>query len=172
MLCWSPYEAALFEAAFSLMFFGAFCPSELLCSLHFDTSSRVMMREDIEFQVKKVVLHLSKSKTDQWVRGMSITLSRSTDNSVCLVRLLQAFLQFRGDELLLIHTDGSPLTLSQFHLVFNRGLMMLGLCPTEFGLHSLRIGAASTAAHLGMPNASIQRTGRWRSAAFKSYVCK
>lgn len=122
VLCLSSYEAALFEAILSLMFLGAFHPGDLLCSSHFDTSDRAMMLENVEPQDKKVDLHLRKSKTDQRAKGTFIPLSRSTDNTICPVRLLQAFLQFRGEEagLLLIYADGSPLTLSQFCLVFNR----------------------------------------------------
>ena len=39
-----------------------------------------------------------------------------------------------------------------------------------YSSHSLRIGLATTAAEAGIDDVTIQRLGRWQSAAFNGYV--
>lgn len=45
-----------------------------------------------------------------------------------------------------------------------------GLVPTEFALHSGRIGGATRLAAMGVPEAVIQKEGRWASDSYKTYV--
>lgn len=87
---------------------------------------------------------------------------------------LEAYMQGFGpwDGPLFQHGDGSPLMLYQFCSVFNRALWSLGLPPGDYGLHSFRIGAATTGLPLGMPMEVIRRIGCWWSEAYKLYVHK
>ena len=68
--------------------------------------------------------------------------------------------------------DGSPVSRSFFTqklravLEFNRFNTQVGLYKT----HSFRIGAASDAATRGVPTATIQQMGRWKSDALKNYI--
>lgn len=41
---------------------------------------------------------------------------------------------------------------------------------SQYSSHSLRIGAATTAAEAGLPSWLIQAAGRWRSSAYQHYI--
>ena len=45
-----------------------------------------------------------------------------------------------------------------------------GFDAAKFNTHSLRIGAASTAARAGLPSDTIQKLVRWRSSAYETYT--
>lgn len=60
-----------------------------------------------------------------------------------------------GPGMLFQHQDSSPLTVSQFGAVFCRTLEGMGLYLCKFGLHSFRIGVATAAAQLGLPENTI-----------------
>lgn len=171
-LCSSSEETNLFRAALLTGFFGAYRPSELLASGKQDRSGRALQKHDLTWSDGEVALTLRQSKTDQ--RGFSHTtrLRESQDCPLCPVRALKEYLGASCNEqgYLFQHADGSPLTLFQFRALFRRGLRMIGADPKDFGLHSLRIGAASTAASLGMPAEAIQRIGRWHSSAYRRYI--
>ena len=49
-------------------------------------------------------------------------------------------------------------------------LQWAGLDPTKYKAHSFRIGAATTAADMGMSETHIQLMGRWKSTAFRRYI--
>ncbi|KAM4013529.1 uncharacterized protein ACNLHF_003612 [Anomaloglossus baeobatrachus] len=59
-----------------------------------------------------------------------------------------------------VHEDGSPMTRFQSLSVFRKCLRSLGFSPLEFGTHSFRIGAATEAARLGLPDEVIQRAAK------------
>ena len=46
----------------------------------------------------------------------------------------------------------------------------MGLDPTRYRTHSLRIGGASMLAAAGRPDYEIQKLGRWKSLAFLEYI--
>ena len=48
----------------------------------------------------------------------------------------------------------------------------LGFDPSQFGLHSLRAGGATTAANAGVPDRLFKRHGRWRSETAKDGYVK
>lgn len=173
MLCFDDYEATLFRAAAVTLFFGAFRPGEVLAqsTVQFD---RALAHEDCRHMGEHVLLWLRVSKTDPLGRGTMVRLRSSPDRSLCPVASLQLylFLAPSGPGPLFRHQDGTPLTLSQFRTVFHRAVGCMGLDSRDYGLHSFRIGAATAADQLGLPQEIIQRLGRWRSGAFRYYVRK
>ena len=49
-------------------------------------------------------------------------------------------------------------------------LTRAGVDCSNYNGHSLRIGAATTALAGGIPDATIQTLGRWKSDAYKQYI--
>lgn len=67
--------------------------------------------------------------------------------------------------------SGSPITRHYFQSQLNKCLSATKLQKSLYKTHSFRIGAATEAVtRLGLPDHEIQRLGRWKSDAFKSYI--
>jgi len=51
-----------------------------------------------------------------------------------------------------------------------KALQMIGEDPQQFGGHSFRAGAATTAAQQGIGDATIKLLRRWHSSAYQVYI--
>lgn len=112
------------------------------------------------------------SKTDQTGRGVTLHV-KGTNKRTCPVRALVKFTQVRAfasgsgkNGPLFCHIDGSSLTRYQFSAVLKKALGVIGGDYSRYQSHSFRIGAATTAAAMGLSVDEIKRAGRWRSDAF------
>ncbi|XP_067324630.1 integrase/recombinase xerD homolog [Anolis sagrei] len=163
---------ALKRLSFTTAFFGALRLGEVVANSKSDASNRALQLRDITVQDNALALRIRKSKTDQKGKGVSLFIRGLEPGHLCPVRSLSRFLLTRGSTpgLLFTHRDGSPLTRYQFMAVFRGALQHLGLPWTEFGGHSFRIGAATTAAAGGVPVDIIKSMGRWKSSAYASYI--
>jgi len=65
--------------------------------------------------------------------------------------------------------DGTPLSKSKFVEAVWQGLSAANLPAQQFASHSFRIGAATTAAMVGLQDSAIQTLGRWRSDCYQLY---
>ena len=83
-----------------------------------------------------------------------------------------AYLARRPDTsgLLFIHSNGVPWSRSFLVNSLRIALTDAGIDTSGYSGHSFRIGAASAAAKAGLPDSLIQSLGRWKSAAFLSYI--
>ena len=72
--------------------------------------------------------------------------------------------------LFFVRLDGSPLVRSEFNTLLKRCVEFVDLPVQFFSAHSFRIGAATSAAMLGMSDAMIRNMGRWSSNTFKRYI--
>ncbi|XP_054843758.1 integrase/recombinase xerD homolog [Eublepharis macularius] len=171
-VCWSSFEAQLLHTTFVLAFFGAFRVGELVAGSRRDPSGRALALGDVAPSRRRVAITIRHSKTDQQGRGASVLLRSAREKAICPVRAVWSFLAVRPHSPgpFLIHRDGSPLTRYQFAALLRACLQAAGFPPEEFATHSFRIGAATVASVLGLPPAAIQRLGRWRSSAFRSYI--
>ena len=163
-------------AAFSLGFFGflrageftipsdsAFDPSQHLCPEDISVDSHV--------QPSLLRVHLKQSKTDPFRQGINIFLGRS-NSDLCPVSAILSYLSLRGMDQgpLFRFADGHPLTRDRLVFHLRKVLGEVGIRSNKFAGHSFRIGAATTAAAMGMEDSMIKILGRWESSAYLRYL--
>ena len=118
-----------------------------------------------------VRFHLRRSKTDQFGRGADIVVGR-TGRNLCPVTAVLHYISRSGEHSgpFFLTSQKLPLTKPEFVAEVRKVLETLGLPAESYAGHSFRIGAATTAALVGMEDSSIQLLGRWQSAAFLRYI--
>ena len=117
-----------------------------------------------------LMINIKKSKTDQFKRGLTIVLGK-TNSQICPVAAILTHLHLRGQKNgpIFIFKDGSPLTRDIFSRLVNQTVKNAGW-QGIFSSHSFCVGAASTAASLGVPDYMIRAMGKWNSDAYLTYV--
>ena len=169
------YERVLFWAAYCLGFFAFLRAGEFTCSSRQAYSVGMLSPSDIRVDSLSeptfMAVTLRQSKTDVFGTGVTLYLGRTQD-ILCPVAAVLAYMAIRppGAGPLFIHQDGTPLSRTQLVSKVRETLSNAGLQVGGFSGHSFCIGAASTAAQAGIPDSLIQTLGRWKSAAFLSYL--
>ena len=173
---WSPdscrYTSVMLWAASCLAFFAFLRSGEFTCSSMASFSlAPGDIRVDSHADPQVLEVHLRVSKTDPFGKGSSIFMGR-THADVCPVTAMLGYLALRPSVPgpLFIYEDGSPLSRTRFVRAVRLALQKIGVDASLYGGHSFRIGAATTAAHLGLGDALIQALGRWKSDAYMSYI--
>ena len=165
-----PYEdKVMLWAALLTGFYGFLRVSEYTSDrkTSFDPESTLLF-SDMAFKSDgSVSILIKKSKTDPFRQGVLLRIAKN-GSSLCPVNALQ--------NLALVHPSKSgPLfTFHNGRYLTRRDINQLLVQSTEgrinISSHSLRIGAASTAAALGCPRWLIQAMGRWSSDCFRQYI--
>lgn len=175
-VCINSYEVSLFSAAFSLAFFGFCRVSEVVAQSTKDQSQKAVLLSDLSFAIDQSFIEvvLRTSKTDQQGRGTRISIQAIHNSSLCPVQNMSNFLSVRPFKpgYLFIHADSSLLTKFQFQAVLKKaiGATNAAINTNLYSSHSFRIGAATNAAMQGLSSDQIQVLGRWKSAAYKTYI--
>ena len=162
------YDHALLWSALTMGFYGF-----LRCSKFLARSSRAVSPlkiEDVELSHDRVALRLRHTKTHPTgVVHLSITRS---GHAVCAVDALRHYLQLRGHSSGPLFRTASGSTIMREHFVNSIRLLCgrLGLDTSLYSGHSLRIGAATTAAARGLPDWLIKALGRWQSDCYQVYI--
>ena len=117
------------------------------------------------------MINLRQSKTDVFGAGFTLYVG-ATKDILCPVAAVLAYLALRPSMLgpLFILEDGGPLSRVKLVAAIQQGLAIGGVDVSRFSGHSFRIGAATTATQVGIPDSLIQALGRWKSSAFLSYI--
>ena len=76
----------------------------------------------------------------------------------------------RGDDSFFSHRNQWQLTPDEYRLAIKRVAKHMGLDPSRYSSHSLRIAGASALAAAGKPDWFIKKMGRWKSLAFLQYI--
>lgn len=169
-------DRVLIWAVASLAFFGFFRLGELLLERATSFNSRIHLSwgdvaVDDRHRPSAVKIHLRQSKCDQFGRGIDVVVGR-TDTACCPVAAVVAYIKLRQDHpgAFFLSRDLTPVTKGWFVQQIRTMLVSLGLPQNQYAGHSFRIGAATTAAMVGIEDSTIQALGRWQSAAFLQYI--
>ncbi|KDO19806.1 hypothetical protein SPRG_14668 [Saprolegnia parasitica CBS 223.65] len=133
-----------------------------------------------EDQVHEVHIKLTSSKTDQRRGGVTLRLSRSGSFWLCPIpaiwelRRIAIAAGAKADEPLCttLAPDGTRVAIneSQVKALLRDTARRMDKDPSAYSTHSLRSGGATALFKGGATDLAIQKFGRWRSDAFKSYA--
>ena len=118
-----------------------------------------------------VSIHLRQSENDPF--GECVTIHFGiTGEVICPVTAILAYMARRGvaPGALFLFQDGSPLSKQRLVQCLLQALAPHGLDSPLLTGHSFRIGAATTAAQVGLQDFIIQIPGRWHSSAYQRYI--
>ena len=168
------YDNVMLWAACCLGFFGFLRAGEFTCTGSPPRDPPLSPSDvvvDSRSNPQLITIHLRHSKTDPFGAGCHIYLGR-TNTIPCPVAALLNYLSLRPSSSgpLFLLQDGSKLTRVAFVASLRSALAQTGVDSTHYSGHSFRIGAATAAAQAGYNDSFIQTLGRWKSAAFISYI--
>ena len=140
----------------------------------FDPSSSLMLEDvavDKHDDPSMVRIRLNQSKTDPFRHGVDVFLGR-TRADLCPVSALLAYIAVRPAVCgpLFVFGDGSFLSRDKLVTSVRTTLQQAGMSAQSYTRHSFRIGAATTAAQVGLEDSVIKMLGRWESTAYQLYV--
>ena len=135
--------------------------------------------KNVAFSAGQIEIHLPRSKTDQQGKGHSDIIAE-TGSQFCPVNHIKVFLEkakldiVKDKEAFLIprlfktkrgHTASKTKGISYTTIreLFHENISKMNNANGNFGLHSLRAGGASSAAHHGVSDRLISKQGRWVS---------
>lgn len=118
-----------------------------------------------------ISIHLKKSKCDQFGAGVRVVMGR-TGNALCPVAAILSYIVTRGSSPGIFFQDSSTQAVTKPWFVeqIRNLLATMGFPQDQYAGHSFRIGAATTAALVGVEDSTIQALGRWQSAAYLQYI--
>ena len=174
--CWERdpcrFDAAMLCAASVMCFFGFLRSGEVVVPSDSGYDPAIHLSwgdvrvDDVECpQYLEVVL--KASKTDPFWKGVSVYLGRN-DTTFCPVPAVLDYMVRRGSASGPFFRFESGLCLSWGHFVsaVKAALESSGVDSMNYAGNSFRIGAATTAASLGVQDSLIQTLGRWQSSAY------
>ena len=155
-------------AALLTAFFGFLRVSEYTSShkTKFDEDTTLLV-EDVYIHTLHANITIKASKTDPFRQGVCVRISRN-NTTLCPINALLQFLRVHPTSKGPLFTFNNGKYLSKRDV--NKILRETTHNAIGVSSHSLRIGAASTAAAMGCPKWLIQRMGRWSSECFKEYI--
>ena len=157
------YSQLLFRTMLLVAFAGFLRPCEFSGNLHH------VMRQHVNIQNGLLNMTYFTFKTSD---GRPVTLQiEATGTRWCPVNAMQTYLRFRGEASgsLFTHISGRPVTTPEFSRWFSLAISSLNISG-RFSAHSIRIGSATHAAAMGVPDSEIQTSGRWNSDAYHRYI--
>jgi integrase len=161
------------KAALCVAFAGFLRSGEFTWETWGPSSSRShLARKHVKFNKNgSITLTLPTSKTDPYRRGTNIQLSQAI-SILCPVRALSTLLRAQPkqpDDPLFSLADG-PFNRSFLIGKIKELLLRAGIDASNFSGHSLRKGAAVSAAACGISKEEIKLLGRWKSDAVDVYI--
>lgn len=169
------YLDSLLEAACMLAFFGFLrCGEFTTITEQFDPNLNLCLG-DILLTNNCVHILIKVSKTDPFRKGCSINLFHN-GSPLCPYTALAKYLALRkcisnvSNTPLFLLPGGRPLSRKIFLELFRAACTKAHVNTNNISGHSLRIGAATTAAAAKTPDHLIQTLGRWQSNCYVRYI--
>ena len=171
-ICYSSYEACLFQAVFTLAYFGLFRISELVSNSAISHANAVLKKDVVLESDGKIVVTLRVFKTNQMGQPVILKIPAESTSHICPVIAMQKYFQVRPsfEGPLFIHSNGSPLSRGQFSAVLSKCIYNCRAYNGLFRSHSFRIGRATQLALMGVSGDVIMKLGRWNSDAYLGYI--
>ena len=155
-------------AAITTAFFGFLRVSEYTASRKttFDREA-VLLFHDLSLRHGSARLRIKESKTDPFRQGVTVRI-QANNTILCPINALTLYRAHHPTKSgpLFTFNNGTYLTRTDI----NKVLKDMSDGAANISSHSLRIGAASTAAAMGCPKYMIQSMGRWTSDCFRRYI--
>ena len=155
-------ESTLIWAIAATAFFGFFRLGELLVISPRDFNPAVNLSwgdvaVDNRSSLTMVRIHLRRSKCDQFGGGVDVVIGL-TGTSLCPVTAVVNYLYIRKDRpgAFFCLQDGTPVSKPRFIAKIRGIVSSIGLPHHDYAGHSFRIGAATTAALVGVEDSTIQ----------------
>uniref|UniRef100_A0A096M1W8 Core-binding (CB) domain-containing protein n=1 Tax=Poecilia formosa TaxID=48698 RepID=A0A096M1W8_POEFO len=168
---YSPYVKSLLSSVYLLAFFGFLRLGEFTTPSNAFIPSRDLTISDLKFFPDHYSLYLKHSKGKGPV---SVIIARLDCQFCPFLAMFEYALNrhkiYPRSAPLFLTPEGLPMSSSWFLKFLRETLISCNLAPSQYSGHSFRIGAATSAASLGLPSASLQRLGRWSSSAYASYI--
>ncbi len=165
------YNQVMLWAACCLGFFGFLRAGEFTCTAA-EATDPPLSPSDIAVDSRDlVIIHLWRTKTDPFGVGCYVYVGR-TNTTPCPVAAVLNYLSLRPSSSgpLFLFENGSPLTRAALVTHLRTALALAGVDSSHYSGHSFRIGAATAASQACYSDSFIQSLGRWKSAAFISYI--
>ena len=169
----SVFEQTLFCAMYSLAFHALLRVGEFTVT---EASAHVILFEALIFQIRGhsiLSCNINLPHYKHSLKPATLNIPRSNVSAICPVEHLIQYCRLRGtkDGPLFLNEHGSAISSRRFSRALRISIQDLGLQPHLYTPHSFRIGGALFAQQCNYSESRIQALGRWKSSAFRKYLC-
>lgn len=170
--CFGIYSDMMLESVLLMAFYGFLRGGEFSTRSDSFNPSHDLTISDVSIFSHHFTIFLKHSKTDRNREGSFVYVSEN-NSAFCPLSSMLAYLRSRPqahlEDPLFTTEEGKPMSRAWFASRFRLLCQYCGLPPECYSAHSLRIGAATTAAS-STPVSTLKAMGRWSSAAYERYL--
>lgn len=165
-------DRTLLVAMLALGFYACLRPGEMVYTRKEALRNLVSM-QNISFAMgpngAELEIKFERFKHSRGPKAISLHAGRT---ALCPVLAVRNYItQVRGIQPgALFLRDGRPVSRDFFATAFRKTLQRVGLDPSRYTPHSLRIGGTTHMARLGASDEQVRAAGRWASNAWRKYV--
>ena len=162
--CKNKYYKYAFAALYKTMFFLALRISEI--SDYSQRFSHAIALQDIKIKRNYISVKLKSYKHSSETVKFQVT-------EIDYISTIKKWIAVRGNKPgpLFVHKTNKPFTRLFIYDQLKVDLRQIGLNPSSYNTHSFRKGRATSLAQKGYTSEQIALIGRWKSNAFKTYIC-
>lgn len=165
----SRYEQCLYKSLISLSYYACLRAGEAVIS---NSQTHTLHIDNVTIDSKNSINLKFRSYKHCISPTTKFIIHSLPDNITCPVKNLSNYLELRSDSLgpLFIFNDCTPVTRLHYSELIKNVTHFIGLNPSRYNTHSVRIGRATDLALSGVSHEIIKQTGRWSSSAYINYI--